>query len=180
MKPSRWRPAAVILSAGLAACATPLPPGTPTMTIESAIPDFRQPRPGLVAGGQPDASAWRQLRAQGVTMVVNLRTDEEQAGRDEAAEVAAAGLAYRAIPVAGVAGINDGNAAALRALLEALEDADGTVLVHCASGNRVGGLLAIGAAQDGVPAEQALELGRAAGLTTAEPHVREQLGLPAE
>ncbi|MCF7223360.1 beta-lactamase hydrolase domain-containing protein [Marilutibacter chinensis] len=141
------------------------------------VPQLRRPRPGLITGGQPDASAWRGLKAQGVTTVINLRTAEELAGRDVAAEVAAAGMRYHAIPVAGAAGINGDNAAALRALLE---DANGTVLVHCASGNRVGGLIALGAAQGGLPAEQALELGKAAGLTGAEAQVRQQLGLSAE
>ena len=60
-----------------------------------------------------------------------------------------------------------------------LQRESGAVLVHCASGNRVGALIAIGAAKaGGMAPEAALELGKAAGLTSAEPRVRELLQLP--
>jgi uncharacterized protein (TIGR01244 family) len=97
-------------------------------------------------------------------------------GRDEAAEVRAAGMRYVAIPVAGADGIDEANA---RRLGEALRAADGPVLVHCASGNRAGGLLALLAAREGMPAEQALALGRAAGMTGTEARVRAALAVPA-
>ncbi|AWV08342.1 beta-lactamase hydrolase domain-containing protein [Marilutibacter maris] len=139
--------------------------------------DLHAPRPGLYTAGQPAESDWRAIAARGVTTVINLRTPAEMDGRDEAAEVAAAGMDYHAIPVAGAAGIDADNAAALAALLQRV---DGTVLVHCASGNRAGGLVALAAAADGQPAEQALRLGRAAGLSGAEAQVRDQLGLSAE
>ncbi|MBB1060176.1 beta-lactamase hydrolase domain-containing protein [Marilutibacter spongiae] len=150
------------------------PPADPSAT---GIPHLRLARSGLLAAGQPAPEDWDRLRAMGVTRVVNLRTDTEMAGRDEAAEVAAAGMAYDAIPVEGGAGIDAANAERLRVLLAGSE---GTVLVHCASGNRVGGLVALAAALDGMPAGEAVELGRRAGLGMAEPQVRRQLGLPAE
>ncbi|RZL90617.1 MAG: hypothetical protein EOP73_29195 [Variovorax sp.] len=69
--------------------------------------------------------------------------------------------------------IDDANANALRAALQA---ADGPVLVHCASGNRVGGLLALMQARSGeMTTEQALEFGRSAGMTGTEARVRELL-----
>jgi uncharacterized protein (TIGR01244 family) len=111
-----------------------------------------------------------------VTTVINLRPDAELGGRDEATEVAAAGLAYREIPVAGAPEVTEAKA---RELWAQLEGTEGGVLVHCASGNRVGALLALGAASaGGLPAEEALEFGRRAGLTGLEPRVRELLGLP--
>jgi protein tyrosine phosphatase (PTP) superfamily phosphohydrolase (DUF442 family) len=56
-----------------------------------------------------------------------------------------------------------------------LAEADGPVLVHCGSGNRVGALLALRASINGASDEEALELGRQAGLTRAEAVVLERL-----
>ena len=50
------------------------------------------------------------------------------------------------------------------------------MLVHCASGNRAGALLALGQAQfDGVQEGAALELGRKAGMTSTEAALRRVL-----
>ena len=137
----------------------------------------RQPMPNVFSAGQPSVDDWSTIAANGITTVIDLRPDAERPGRDEAAEVAAAGLAYRQIPVAGP---QDLTPEAAQALWQAIEAAPGKVLVHCASGNRAGALLAIAAAREGgIAPEQALELGREAGMTSTEPRVREVLGLPA-
>ena len=150
-----------------ASASTPAPPAS----------QWHQPRPGLFTGGQPAPADWAGLKARGVTMVVNLRPDAEMAGRNEAAEVAAAGMAYIGIPVGGADAVNADNARRLWTLLKA---GDSPVFVHCASGNRAGALLAIGAAHSGgMSPEAALEFGRAAGLASLEPVVRERLGMPA-
>ena len=160
------------------ACAAPRPhDGQEASAMRDLpVPQLHLPREGLVTGGQPEATAWPVLAQRGVTTVINLRPKAEMAGRDEAAEVAAAGMRYAEIPVAGAAGITLENARALRALLEG---ANGPVLVHCASGNRVGALIALGAADAGVDTEQAIAQGLAAGLTGAEARVRELLAAPA-
>lgn len=146
------------------------------MIQHSSIPNVRRPRDRLITGGQPDATAWSRLAAQGVTTVINLRSPEEMGERDEAAEVATAGMAYREVPVAGAADITEAKG---RELWSLLQRESGAVLVHCASGNRVGALIAIGAAKaGGMAPEAALELGKAAGLAGAEPRVRELLQLP--
>lgn len=164
----------------LAACAhAPQPmPSIPAVSAPAAGVALRQPRPGLFSAGQPAPTDWNAIRARGVGTVVNLRTPEEMHGRDEAAEVRAAGMRYVSIPVAGAEGIDAANADALR---DALHDAQGPVLVHCASGNRAGGLLALMAAHDeGAPADEAIMLGRAAGMTSTEARVRILLGVPAQ
>lgn len=144
--------------------------------LAAHVANLREAEPGLLTGGQPDTAAWQMLAEQGVTSVINLRTDAEMNAYDEAAVVAAAGMDYLQIPVAGADGVNRANA---RLLWEAIAGADGKVLVHCASGNRVGALLAIGAAEtrDLTP-EQAIAYGHGAGLTRLEPRVREVLANP--
>lgn len=134
------------------------------------LPGLRQPRPGVYTGGQPAADAWAGMAAAGVGTVINLRPDAELAGRDEAAEVRAAGMAYHQIPVAGAGDLTGANADRLWALLK---DAKGPVVVHCASGNRVGGLLAIALARhEGLDADAALAAGREAGMASTEAKVK--------
>lgn len=149
-----------------------------TVVAPAASLPLRAPRAGLFTAGQPAQSDWQAIAARGVTTVVNLRTAKELEGRDEAAEVQAAGMRYVAIPVAGADGIDAANAARLH---DALQSATGPVLVHCSSANRAGGLLALMAARnEGLPAEQAIALGRAAGMASTEARVRALLGLPAQ
>ncbi len=177
------------IASALAACA-----GTPPVVADAApahevpaakvgidaIPGLHAPRTDLLTSGQPGQGDWAALAAQGVTAIVNLRTDAEMAGRDERAEVLAAGMAYHHLPIASADALTSDNAAQLRALLAGT---DGTVLVHCASGNRAGALLAVGAVDAGeMTPQQALEFGRSAGLTSPrfEAQVRPRLGLPDE
>src|SRR5690606_8559122 len=137
----------------------------------------RQALPRVYGAGQPDAGDWAGIAAHGVTTVIDLRPDAERPGRDEAAEVRAAGMAYRQVPVAGA---RDLTPEAARTLWQAIDAAPGRVLVHCASGNRAGALLALAAVREGGMApEQAPRLGRRAGMTSLEPRVREMLELPS-
>lgn len=132
----------------------------------------------LYCAGQPDAQDLERLAADGVRWVVNLRPPSELAF-DEADCVRRLGMHYVNIPVATPADLNRANARALHdALARAGEDA---VLLHCGTSNRVGALIALAAAwEQGVPAEDALALGQAAGLASLEPAVRARLDLPLD
>lgn len=166
-----------LLLAGCAHAPTPVP-GATTAAAPAGVIQLHQPRPGLYTAGQPAAGDWQAIAARGVTTVVNLRTPSEMQGRDEAAEVRAAGMHYIEIPVAGADGITDANA---RLLGDALAGSKGPVLVHCASANRAGGLLALSEARYGGAApEQAIALGRKAGMASTEARIRALLEAPAE
>ena len=135
--------------------------------------DFSQPRAGLHTGGQPTAEELKALSQQGVRTVIDLRTASEDRGFDEAAETEKLGLRYIHLPIASTDDLTPANAAALG---KALHGSDGDVLLHCASGNRVGALLALMAAQqEQATPEQALDLGRRAGLKSLEPQVVQKL-----
>lgn len=133
------------------------------------------PLADVYTAGQPAAGDWPTLASRGIVTVVDLRTPQELPGRDEATEVAAVGLTYHRLPIAGADDLTPQNADALAALLQA---SSGPVLVHCTSANRAGGLLALMAARQGMAPEQALELGRNAGMRNTEGRVREVLELP--
>ncbi len=94
--------------------------------LDNAISVSPQITPGQLA----DAAA------QGVTLVINNRPDDEQPGQPSGAEIAAAtaqaGLDYRAIPVTH-AGFSHTQ---IDAMADALENANGPVLAYCRSGTR--------------------------------------------
>ncbi len=139
--------------------------------IQLDIPNFCTPSDGLCCGGLVGAAALRQAREQGLRRVINLCPESETP--DEAERVRQLGMDYVNIPISGP---QDLNADKARALAEALADGAPT-LVHCASGNRVGALFALKAFHvDGKSPQQALEIGRAHGLTKLEPAVRALLG----
>jgi len=86
----------------------------------------------MFIGGQPTEKALRDLRARGVTTVVNLRMPEEMArvGFDEAALAKELGIRYVYIPMSG-RGENPYSPKALDTFAAAMASADGKVLLHC-------------------------------------------------
>jgi uncharacterized protein (TIGR01244 family) len=86
----------------------------------------------MFIGGQPTEKALRELKAKGVTTVVNLRMPEEMArvGFDEAALVKELGITYVHIPMRGTADHPYGPKE-LDAFAAAMASAEGKVLLHC-------------------------------------------------
>jgi uncharacterized protein (TIGR01244 family) len=130
------------------------------------------PVDGITSAGQPDEAALEVFADAGYATVIDLRGEGEDRGFDEAAVVEELGLHYVALPIANGGEITFDNA---RRLDELLQEYPGPVLVHCASGNRVGALLALRASLDGADDERALSLGREGGLTSLEGAVQERL-----
>ncbi|MBK0012941.1 sulfur transferase domain-containing protein [Stenotrophomonas sp. S41] len=133
-------------------------------------------RPGLYAGGQPSAAQLQALAAQGMRTVIDLRQPGEDRGFDETAQAEALGLRYVRIPVAGAEGLDAAN---VRAVHQALQQSQGPVLLHCASGNRAGAVLGlVNARYEHASPEQALQLGQRAGLSSLEAATRQRLAAP--
>ena len=102
--------------------------------------------------------------------MIDLRAADEDRGFDQAAVAEQLGLHYLRLPIADASALGDDNA---RSLHQLLAQASGPVLVHCASGNRAGALLALMHARlEAANLEQALEFGRRAGMTSLEPATR--------
>jgi uncharacterized protein (TIGR01244 family) len=119
----------------------------------------------MFIGGQPTEKALRELKAQGVTTVINLRTPPEMAqiGFDEAKVVADLGMKYVYIPMRG----NDEfpySPAELKRFSDAMAAADGKVLLHCTIAWRASHLWGAYLIQQGVPVEEALKHTRAINL----------------
>ena len=97
---------------------------------------FRTLDPSISVFGQLEPEDVVAAKAEGFTMIVNNRPDNEQPGQPAGAAIEAAakavGLAYVAIPV-DHSGFNEGQVAAMA---DALEAARGPVLAFCRSGTR--------------------------------------------
>lgn len=158
------------VAAANAQAVAPPPAATP-------LANQRTPLPGIWTGGAPKSiDGIPAVAGLGVRTFVDLRAGAETAPEVRAA-VEAAGMAYEPLPIAGEADLDLAAARALDALLD--DPARYPLAIVCASGNRSGALLAVeGFWLDGRPAEEALGLGRSAGLTRLEPSVRLLLGLP--
>lgn len=133
--------------------------------------DIRRPAHDLFTAGQPTRAQLASLAAEGVRTVINLRAPSEPMEFDEAAETARLDMDYVSIPVSGAQDLTQETLDRFsRALAGARER--GPVLVHCASANRVGALLAMDHALcQGGTCDDALAFGRKAGLAGLEPAV---------
>jgi protein tyrosine phosphatase (PTP) superfamily phosphohydrolase (DUF442 family) len=127
-----------------------------------SIPGARIPMDGVLSGGQPTPEQIEAAAEAGFGTVINLRMEAERGFEWEAETVER--LEMERLDAA---------------LVEAASA--GPVLLHCASGNRIGAILALRAAWiHGVDAEVALRLGLANGMTRLEPTIRELLGLESD
>ncbi|EKT4448153.1 TPA: tyrosine-protein phosphatase [Stenotrophomonas maltophilia] len=147
----------------------------PLAALAEDVP-LNEVRPGLYAGGQPSAAQLQALAAQGVRTVIDLRQPGEDRGFDEIHAAESLGLRYVRIPVAGAEGLDAAN---VRAVHQALQQSQGPVLLHCASGNRAGAVLGlVNARYEHASPEQALQLGQRAGLKSLEAATRQRLAAP--
>lgn len=120
------------------------------------------PLPDVVTGGQIDSAGLTALRREGVKTVLDLRAADEDRGFDEPAVARAERLDYVALPVtAGT--LDDRTFDRFRKLMS--DDSRGSILVHCASGNRVGAVMIPYLVLDrGLSVDSALAVTRRGGL----------------
>lgn len=127
------------------------------------LPDAVEVRPGvfvLQTGG--NEATFSQLKALGITHVLNLRNDGEGDFTAHAAATRSQGADYGRCPMDREP--SDAALDAFRAKLKALPKG-ARVLLHCASGNRVSGALFTAWVLDqGMPEAEALALAKKAGL----------------
>ena len=120
----------------------------------------------IFVAGQPTERGLRELRSQGVTTVVNLRTPPEMARVkfDEAALVKELGMTYVYVPVRGDSAYSYAPAT-IKAFAAAVSQSTGKVLLHCTVAWRASHLWAAYLIQERhVPVEAALANARAINL----------------
>jgi uncharacterized protein (TIGR01244 family) len=129
----------------------------------------------VLTGGQPSPAQYEALQKDGYTTVISLRTAEEDGAQGNAAEVEALGMTYVNIPIAGAEGLTREN---VQRFSDALEQAAGPVVAHCASGNRVGAMFGLKAHWiDGATPTEALAIAKNSGMTGLEETLKQILGL---
>lgn len=161
---SRYVQASVlfVLTTWLVACASN---SVDLQALQAAeITNFRAPESNILSSGQPTEEQLAVMAAAGVRHVVNLRTEGEQVDFDEQQAVEALGMTYYSLPVSGASGINGENAGSLLAILAATGGEP--VLVHCATGNRVGGLMAVSHFANSANIDAAMAEGERWGMTS--------------
>jgi len=114
----------------------------PVAKLVVDIPNAVEALPGVWGGGQPTREQLQAAAEAGVKTVVNLRTLGEEGAWDEREFVEGLGMRFVHIPVAGPAGITPENAELLSAITHDAQTHP--AMVHCASGRRVGALIAMG------------------------------------
>jgi uncharacterized protein (TIGR01244 family) len=127
--------------------------------INSPIKNYNRATPTLATSGTIGEGGVEELAKKGFATIIDLRTKDEGTAHEKKA-VEATGMSYINIPVTG-AGINNEQ---LAAFSKAFEEAQTPVLVHCASGNRVGALWTTYRLSKNINSKLAFEEGRTAGM----------------
>ena len=153
---------------------------TQTITTELDIYNLKAQSEYVLTSGQPNQTDFSKLKELGVKNIINLRGDNET-NWSEQDLVTELGMNYYHIPVQSKADITIENATKLQSLLN--EHQQQTTLLHCASSNRVGALVALyNAITLKKPIDEAVEIGKQWGLKSLEGVVRskvnEEIGQP--
>jgi protein tyrosine phosphatase (PTP) superfamily phosphohydrolase (DUF442 family) len=149
---------------------------TLAIATEMGVLNARMPLDGLITAGQPTQEQFEALRSSGLEHFVSLRPVTEDGAGWEEALLATGGFAFDRFPISGTNSLTRENVELFAAIMA--EVGEKRALLYCASSNRVGAMLALKAHWvDGESAEEALEFGLSAGLTSLEGSVRELLGL---
>ncbi len=121
----------------------------------------------LYVSGQPTVEQFAQLPTMGFTRIIDLRPACEDHGFDEPKAAMAAAVQYLSLPIATAADLTHTAVSQLDQWLG--ESTTGKTLLHCASSNRVGALLALRAVwHQRLTAQDSLRMGRLAGLKSME------------
>jgi protein tyrosine phosphatase (PTP) superfamily phosphohydrolase (DUF442 family) len=172
------------LFVSLVACGSGPVPKTPASNASESQPsaapsaqiveitNARQPIPGVTTGGKPTEAQLQQAKTLGYRTVISLLPEADMPG--EAGEVQALGMKFVSIPIANASALTEQNARALAAAMDAPESKP--LVLHCASGNRAGALLALKAFYaDSATPDDALALGTRAGMTSLRPEVEAKM-----
>lgn len=139
------------------------PPATvPAEMDPGDVPNYVVAAPQVATGGLPTPEGLDALSARGVRTLLDLRPPSE--AKDFGNAVRAKGLRYVNVPVTP----GTFTAADAAAVEKALADPEaGPTLLHCASGNRSGGVWAVLRFKAGASRAEAMAEGERVGLKSA-------------
>jgi len=157
----------------VASCGTEASGSSATGIEDVALEHLAHPIPSVYTAGQPTEHQFRELVRRGYKHYVCLRAHNERGTGWEEARAKQLGVRFVRIEITGPQSLTENN---VRKVSEALSGS-GTAptLLYCRSSNRVGAVLAMRAHLDGKSADEAIQLGKQAGLTSLETAVREAI-----
>jgi uncharacterized protein (TIGR01244 family) len=124
------------------------------------IPNLQQVKVFVYTSGQPSEEGFQKLAAMGIKTVINV-LPEKQCVPNEFEIVSANNMVYRSVPFH----LSGFKKQTIEHFANVLEKAEKPVLIHCATGNHVGGLwFAYRLLEKDIPLEQALKEGRKIGM----------------
>jgi len=139
---------------------------TAALDALEGVPNACRILPTVLTGGQPSAVNLQRLQAGGGAVVLDLRDPMEPRPFNEPGLVRKLGMEYVNIPV-GTGALTDETIDRILGVLR--RAGEKVVLVHCTSGNRVGGALIPYLMLDhGLDEEDAVGQAMRAGLRSAE------------
>jgi uncharacterized protein (TIGR01244 family) len=125
------------------------------------IPNLHRISFYVYTSGQPTEEGFRQLAAMGIKTVINV-LPEKECLRNEQTNVTANNMVYRSVPFT----LHNYRKQTIEYFAEVLKKAEKPVLIHCKTGNHVGGMwFAYRILEDDYPLEQALKESRKIGMT---------------
>ena len=132
----------------------------------------------LLIGSQPSKEALIQLAGEGYGVILSARSEGEVEW-DEKALVDSLGMKFIRIPMPSP--VNEITDRQVELFDDVMNGADGPVVLHCGSGNRVSGLWAVWLVEkEGLKPKMAINLAEKTGLTSVRALVIKRLGLPPE
>lgn len=143
------------------------------ITEQASIP-LNHPTEQIISGGQPSENDLRVMAHNGTKHIINLRPINEPVSFNEKELVEELGMTYHSLPISGAGDITKNNAQQLDTFLASVNGE--AAFVHCASGNRVGALIATRAYLiQNQSLEDSIAEGKRWGLTSLEQTVRQQI-----
>ncbi len=117
----------------------------------------------MIFGGQISPETIDEMKQAELNVVINMRNHGENDSEVERAYIEKAGITYHHLPILGPTGFQEDSILKVR---EILKENDYKAMIHCASGNRIGGWYIIEQVQVfEVPMDQAIENSFQCGLS---------------
>lgn len=145
-----------------------------TEELSPRVTNYVRVAPYAATAGAITELGFEQINQSGFNLVVDLRIPDDLSFEQEGQIASQLNVRYVSLPFAENKRVWR-NVDRLALLLE--DSSNYPVLIHCGSGNKAGAMWAFYRARQGVPGHLALKEGMEAGLTKAEPLVRELLDL---
>lgn len=144
--------------------------------LAAVLTPYFRPDAQTIVCGALDTEKVAALAQAGVDLVINLQPDDELTF-DEATAVKQAGMQYEQLPISGAIELKQLKILAFDNILR--QNHGKKVAMHCKTGNRVGGAIALRAGWlRGRKMETAMERGCSHGLTTLSQEVHNRLLVP--